>query len=228
MNPSLSDTLSKIPLFSALESAQLDHIARHTHRHHVAKQSILFQKGDPAEGFYFLLSGQIKLALISADGNEKVVEFINPGMSFGEAVMLIGQPYPAYAQTLADSEYLYISRDVVLDSIDESSDFSRRLLAGLCHRLHRMVRDVEDLSLHSATQRVIGYLLREELLGDTGANSASITLPAQKALVASRLNLTPETFSRVLNQLQSAAVIAVSGRTIQILDVAKLRGFQAG
>jgi len=67
---------------------------------------------------------------------------------------------------------------------------------------------------------VIGYLLREGL-----ADGEEVTLHASKAVVASRLNLTPEHFSRILHDLAEHGLIEVQGRGITILDAAKLRDY---
>ena len=97
-----------------------------------------------------------------------------------------------------------------------------RLLASLSMRMHLMVRDVEAMTLHSACQRVIGYLARLE---DEGGGKGAATLPAQKSLVASALNLTPEYFSRILHDLAAEGLIRVDGRRIEILDAQGLRAF---
>ncbi len=55
-----------------------------------------------------------------------------------------------------------------------------------------------------------------------------VTLPVNKNLIASRLNLTPETFSRVLHQLSDAGLLAVNGRDITLLDLDKVRAFGCG
>jgi CRP-like cAMP-binding protein len=70
---------------------------------------------------------------------------------------------------------------------------------------------------------VIGYRLAEHGSDDPD----TVPLPASKALIASRLNLTPETFSRVLHDLQQRDLIAVDGRTICLLDRAGMRGADA-
>ena len=69
--------------------------------------------------------------------------------------------------------------------------------------------------------RVIGYLARLEDEGTAGR----VTLPAQKSLIASRLNLTPEYFSRILHDLASEGLIRIDGRDIAILDSPGLRAF---
>jgi CRP-like cAMP-binding protein len=99
------------------------------------------------------------------------------------------------------------------------------MLAGLSRRLHGLIADVESYSLQSGTQRVIGYLLRQDEDQAATHSAYAVTLPTSKAVVASRLNLTPEHFSRILHDLADDALISVDGREVKILDVAKLRGY---
>ena len=68
--------LHRIPLFSELSEADIQLVARYTRDRHIARGEMLFQRGDQPHGFYFVVSGQVKLAFTSADGNEKVDEFI--------------------------------------------------------------------------------------------------------------------------------------------------------
>ena len=68
--------LGRLPLFSSMLPEEIERIARGTRELRVAKGDILFHKGDPCLGFHLLLSGQIKLAFTSSQGNEKVVEII--------------------------------------------------------------------------------------------------------------------------------------------------------
>ena len=208
-------TLRRIPLFSGLDDAELGDIAAGTHRHRLKRGEILFQKGDPALGFYYLLEGQVKLALLAADGHEKVIELLQPGMTFGEAVMFIERPFPAYAEALRESALLFVPRGPLIEAVRSNPGFALKLLAGLSVRLHGMVREIEELSTRNASQRVIGYLLADR--GEVETDDA-VDLPASKALIASRLNLTPETFSRVLHDLQQRGLITVDGRTIRLLD----------
>lgn len=216
----LKTTLRRIPLFAEFDDAELGEIATGTHRQRYKRGQILFQKGDPALGFHHLLEGQVKLALLTPDGQEKVIELIQPGMTFGEAVMFIERPYPCYAEALSESRLLWVPRAPLIGAVCSNPGFAVKLLAGLSVRLHGMVREIEELSTRNATQRVIGYLLANH--GD--AEASVIDLPASKALIASRLNLTPETFSRVLHDLQQRGLIEVDGRTIRLLDRDGLRG----
>lgn len=217
--------LANVPLFNELAAAEIDRIAAGTTELHVPRGEVLLNKGDPCVGFHLVIYGQIKLAFVSQQGSEKVVEIVGPGFSFGEALMFMEKPYVVMAQALSDSLLLHVSREAVFAELERDPKFARKMLAGLSRRLHGLIGDVESYSLQSGIQRVIGYLLRQD--EDQAAASAAyvVVLPSSKAVVASRLNLTPEHFSRILHDLVDAGLISVDGREVSILDVAKLRAY---
>lgn len=214
--------LSNVPLFRELGSDELDRIAASTQQVHAAKGEILFRRGDPALGLHIVVYGQVKLAFSSSRGDEKVVDLNGPGQSFGEAVMFMERPHVVTAQTLSDSMLLFIGKEVVFEELERDPKFARRMIAGLSSRLHRLMSDLESDSLHSGTQRVIGYLLGSKAHAST-RRSLEVTLAATKGVIASRLSVTQEHFSRILHDLAARGLIEVRGRSIYIPDVARLR-----
>jgi CRP-like cAMP-binding protein len=217
--------LANLPLFKELAPAEIDRIAAGTTELHVPRGEILVNKGDPCVGFHVVIYGQVKLAFVTPQGGEKVIEIVGPGFSFGEALMFMEKPYVVMAQTLADSLLLHVSKHAVFEGLERDPDFARKMLAGLSRRLHGLIMDVESYSLQSGTQRVIGYLLRQDEDQAGASTPYTVTLPTSKAVVASRLNLTPEHFSRILHDLTEAGLIAVDGREVRIADIAKLRDY---
>ena len=217
--------LASLPLFKELATDELAPIAAGTAVLEVPKGEIIFNRGDPCEGFHVVVYGQVKLAFVSAEGNEKVVEIVAPGRSFGEALMFMEKPYILMAQALADSLLLHVSKNVVFAAIERDPKFARKMLAGLSQRLHGLIRDVEAYSLQSGTERVIGYLLRQDAQTTSESDPYVVTLPASKAVVASRLNVTPEHFSRILHDLVEASLIEVDGRDVTIFEATKLRDY---
>jgi CRP-like cAMP-binding protein len=215
--------LANLPMFSETSPAELDRIAAGTLTVHAAKGETIVHTGDPCTGFHVVVYGQVKLGFASPQGVEKVVEIIRPGQSFGEALMFLDKPYIVYAQALADSMLLHVSKQTVLDELARDPLFARRMLSGLSRRLHGLVRDVEAYTLRSGAERVIGYLLAEvpETAGEDGA--VEVNLTPGKSVIASRLNMTPEHFSRILHELAESGMIQVSGRTVRVLDLERLR-----
>lgn len=219
----LQSFLANVPLFKELASDELDRIASKTHEVRAARADVLFHRGDPALGFHIIVFGQVKLAFSSPRGDEKVVDLIGPGQSFGEAVMFMERPHVVTAQTLCDSMLLYIAREIVFEELERDPRFVRRIIAGLSSRLHRLMSDLENDSLHSGTQRVIGYLLRDSDESPAPTRALDVTLTATKGVIASRLSLTQEHFSRILHDLAARGLIEVHGRAIYVPDIAKLR-----
>ena len=192
----------------------------------LAKGEMLFQKGDLPKGFFVVVFGQIKLAFPSSQGNEKVVQILGPRQSFGEAVMFLDRPCPVFAEGLVDSLLLHIGSAPVFELLERDPSFARRMLAGLSMRLHSLVEDVETYSLRSSAQRVVGYLLQHCPQQEGPCEgSFEISLPTSKQVIASRLNLTPETLSRIFHDLSANGLISVSGKQITINDVKRLREF---
>lgn len=216
--------LSHLPLFNEFDHEELARIAGGTHQKHLAKGETLFRKGEPCNGFYMVVYGQIKLSVHAPSGAEKVIEIIGPGQSFGEAVMFLERPYPVFSQALSDSLVVHIAKASLFGEAGHDIRMARKMLAGMSMKLHRLVNDVETYSLQSSMQRVIGFLLQNE---DTDhAGQVHVSLPAGKAVIASRLNITPETFSRILHELGASGLITVQGKDIVINDMEKMRSFE--
>lgn len=216
--------LSRMPLFDGLPEGQLALLAAHSRGRRLSKGEMLFQKGDAAHGFYLVVYGQMKLAFPSFGGIEKVVDIIGRQQSFGEAVMLAHRPYPVFAEAIIDSLLIHVSKDVIFDLLENDPAFSRRMLIGLAMHNHSLVHDIEAYSLRSSAQRVIGYLLQHCPDDGSCEGSIDIFLPTSKQLTAARLNLTPETLSRILHDLADAGLIEVQGKRIAIHDLRRLRG----
>jgi len=220
--------LSTLPLFSNMRDEELERLAAGCQLRRVERGKLIFRTGEPCNEFHVTVVGQVKLFAISPTGTEKVIELCGPGHSFAEAVMFMDMPYMISAQTLTDSLILTVDKAAVMSEIAANPSFSLRMLAGLARRLHGLVKDVEAYTLHSGVQRVIGYLLGDRLSeSEVASESITVTLPVSKAAIASRLSLTPEYFSRVLNELEGAGLIEVDKRDIRIPDTARLANHQA-
>lgn len=222
--PKAIDFLRNLPLFREMPEAALARIAAATRDVRAPSGAILFRRGDLPAGFHVVVYGQVKLALTTAEGAEKVVEVIGPGMSFGEAVMFLERPYVVTAETLSDTLLLAVGRQAFFAELDREPALARRMLAGLSVRIHRLMSDVEALTLRTATERVIGYLLRD-VPDAVEAGAVDLRLATAKGVIASRLNITREHFSRILHELAAAGLIEVRGRAIRVTDLAKLRQY---
>ncbi|MGH8225610.1 MAG: cyclic nucleotide-binding domain-containing protein, partial [Gammaproteobacteria bacterium] len=60
-------------LFDSLDEAQRHEVGAHSRTRQLAASEPLFAQGDPADCFWWLESGQVKLYRLSRDGHQKVM-----------------------------------------------------------------------------------------------------------------------------------------------------------
>lgn len=211
-------------LFSGLDNMQITKVRQSMRVLHLEEGERLFDHGIHAERFFLVRSGQIKLFRLSMDGVEKVIEIIQAGQTFAEAVMFMErQNYPVSAEATAASEVYSFDSRGFMQILRESTDTCIRLMGDMSMRLHMRLNEIDHLTLQNATYRMINYLSQQ--IPDGSTANVSIELNAPKSLIASRLSIQPETFSRILSTLQKEGVISVHGKQVEIHDVRKLREF---
>lgn len=212
-----------VELFAALDDRQAERLLAHSSVRSAAKGEELFRQGDPAREFFCLRSGQVKLYRVSAEGQEKVIELVAPGQTFAESLMFLGKDavFPVHAEAVEPCEVLAIKGAVFRELLAESPETAFRVMASMSRSLHQQVNEIERLSLHNATHRLVSYLLDQLPAGVV--HSPNVCLSSGKHVIASRLSIQPETFSRILKRLADAGHIEVQGATVILRDIPALR-----
>ncbi len=212
------DDLRTTPLLSGLSDLQLERVATHAVRQILEEGQWLFSQGDPARRFYLVRKGQIRLFRLSPEGAEKVIEIVSPSQTFAEALTFLNAPrYPVCAAALEPAEVIAIDARDFAAMLRESVDTCFVVLGALSQRLRGLIGEIDNLTLHTAKSRVARYLLAH-----CAEDRRALELDVRKGILASRLSVKPETFSRVFKQLTDDGVISVHGAHITILDRAAL------
>jgi CRP/FNR family transcriptional regulator, dissimilatory nitrate respiration regulator len=209
-------------LFAALSDAQWQRMQAEVGALQLAAGHRLFAQDEPAEAFFVVSSGSIKLYRESAAGVEKIMRLVKSGQSFAESVLFSDPPrYPVHAQCISASLLAVVPCEPYLALLRESFDTCRAVMAQMVDRIHRHWNEIEALSLHSSQGRVARYILdlAPTVHGAPAAGTpAVVRFPAHKALVAGQLGLAPETLSRGLRALADRGIIVVRRQTVEILD----------
>lgn len=166
--------------------------------------------------------GRVKLYRVSADGQEKVVEIIQAGQTFAEAVMFMQRSeYPVCAETLEAVQLISFPNRLMLTLLQENPQACLHLLGHMSVRLHQRLGELETLTLQNATQRFSLYLIQQ--LKDRGQETVDIELPLPKRLIAARLSMQPETLSRIMARLHQEGLIEIVGvKSIFLVSVCSL------
>jgi CRP/FNR family transcriptional regulator, dissimilatory nitrate respiration regulator len=211
-------------LFAGLTAQDFEGLAGHMHEERLGKGEVLFHRGDNAQHFYFLESGQVELSLLSSNGQKKVIEVVGHHRTFAEAVMFMREGnFPVTAETLTDSVLVRVDNEAYRDVLNASPDACFRLLSDVCRHLHARVREIEHLTVQNARSRLSSYLL--DHVADVRGDEATVHLDLPRQVIASRLSITPETLSRLLRQLVDEGILTVEDRFIFVRSLARLRPY---
>ncbi len=216
--------LQNAVLFRELDAQEFTALEEITQLRHIAEDATLFFEGDPANGFFVLLSGRVRIYKAAADGKEFTLHQITPGQVFAEAAIFRGNTYPANCMAMEDSDVAFIPKDQFIRLITKYPNISLKIIGSLSRWLREFAAKLEDLSLKEVPARLATYLLRYR----QSIKRDSFDLDITKGELASELATISETLSRSLKKLKDLGVIAVDGRRITILDAEHLESIAAG
>jgi CRP-like cAMP-binding protein len=186
------------------------------------KGTTIFRQGDSAAAFFAVIGGWVKLYRTTPDGLDIVLHVFKTGETFAEAAMFLGGEYPASAQAVSRARLLRIDGAVFRARIHERPELAFSMLASASHQLKFLVEQVEQIRVRSAPQRIAEFIL--SLAPGSNTGPAEIEFPFEKNLLANRLGMKPESFSRALAKLRSCG-LTVEKEVIKIADIGCLRRF---
>ncbi len=220
LDSTIRGKLAESSLFFALSKEQLEQVLASAQVMSLESGDALFAQGDLADHFYYVSSGMVRLYRLSPNGEEKIIEVVYPGQTFAEALMFSGQQkfYPVNAEMVDAGCIVRVSSSQYKAILAESTDTCFSLLANFSQRLHRLVGEIDRLTLQTATDRVVNYLLQNQSPGED-----RVILPISKQMLASQLSIKPETLSRTFKKLSQEGLIAMDGAQIDLLNIEALR-----
>ena len=181
----------------------------------------LFDQGESADGFFCVIEGWTKLYRLREDGEEVVVAIFSTGETFAEVAMFLGGKYPASCEAVSNARILKIDATSLRRAVLNEPQLAFDMLAAASLRLRQLVDEIEHLKVRSAPQRIAAFFVE---MATARSGCATIALPYEKSLIAGRLGMKPESFSRALGRLVEHGV-AVDRESVTIQDVAKLAAF---
>ncbi|MCB2231011.1 Crp/Fnr family transcriptional regulator [bacterium] len=219
-----ADRLKSGPLFSELDVDEIAALSSIVSYKSISRGGVLFLEGDPATGFFVLLSGSVRIYKASPDGKEYTLHRIRPGQMFAEAAIFRGRGFPANCMALEDSEVAFFPKVGFVDLLANSPQIALKIIGSLSNWLREFTRKLEELSLKEVPARVAFYLLRRL----DAANSETFQLDTSKTELAAQLGTIIETLSRTFRKLRDAGIISMNGREITVLDRERLEAVADG
>jgi len=211
--------LKSCHLFSSLTDEELGRLAAIARLRHVKAGTVLFSENDDCDRFYVLAAGRVKIYILNEQGREQILHIVNPSETFAEAAMFAGQTFPAFAETLENSDLIVIPSEPFVTEISRNPNLMLKLMSGLAKWLRMLVDLVDDISLKDVQTRLAKYLLRQAADKKISIEpGALIPLGMNKSQLAKRLGTVPETLSRSLYKLQKDGAVKVASKHVEVSD----------
>lgn len=184
---------------------------------------VVFRQGDPADRLFIVVAGHVGVFLGEPGDYGCLAGTATPGDLLGEAGIVGAATYPTSAQMLAAGEVVAIPTACVQRLMSEHFEAVLALMSEMSLKIRRQVREIMDLKMKTAPQRLAGHLAA---LAAVEEGPAEVRLPYEKKLLASQLGMQPETLSRALMKLQTLGVRSGSSAgSFFLRDVALLRRY---
>ncbi len=216
MSP-FSAIIEHMPIFNGLEADAAHTLLQQGQLRKLPKGEMLFAQGDAVRHFYIVISGAMQLFRSNADGDAKIIALVKSAQAINEdEIMDSCHGYRVNCAALEDSTVLEFPAKWLKDAAVKYPSFALNLLAMIASRAHAAQLEAEHLATMSAAQLVACFMQRLCVLHDF--DPKHFKLPYSKTVIASRLGMEIETFSRTLAKLKSHG-IAVEGNTVSITDL---------
>ncbi|MFC3907528.1 Crp/Fnr family transcriptional regulator [Legionella dresdenensis] len=215
----LSDNLfSSLSLFKDIQ-AQTQLFLSQASKLNYYKKGTLFYTAQATEKsyLYYIVRGWVKLFTVSLEGTEIIRDILTDAHHFNEALLFKDKIEPLCAQAISDTQVITTPIAILKQGLMQDAQLAVNLLRNTIQKQCELIYTVEHLSIQNAAQRIGCFLLR--LCPVEKTQAITIHLPYDKALVAARLGMCPETFSRALMKLRKLCRIKVMGEIIHIPEI---------
>lgn len=228
------NVIKKVYLFSSLNESELESVHNISRLKTFSKGDIIFFDTEPYIGFYVVAAGLVKIYKISNDGREHILHIFGQYDTFGEVPLFENfgdspkddSRFPANCMAIEDNtQVILIPARPFTDLFENNAKLCLKLISGFAKRLRYLNHHIEEITLKDVTKRVAGFVLAQFNSPNKHDKDkpSEVILQISKNDLASLLGTIPETLSRTFKKLNEEKILEVTGKTIRVLDINKLK-----
>jgi CRP/FNR family cyclic AMP-dependent transcriptional regulator len=211
--------LSALPddsILKEIDSADFDALLSLAVPRRFRRGQTVFEEGDTGDSMMIVLSGRLKVSVVSAQGRETVLDYIGPGGIAGEVAVLDGGPRTATLTALESTEVVLLLRRDLFPYLARHTDVALRVIRTLCRRLRRTNVLVHDHATLAMAPRLARGLMR--LLALHGEqNGEAIRLRMNQGELGGYVSLSRENVNRQLREWASEGIVALGRGSVMVL-----------
>jgi CRP/FNR family transcriptional regulator len=204
--------LREIQLFSKLSDEYIDKIKSQSIVKSYSKGGIVFYEEDESSHIFVVLEGSVKLYKTSPKGTQIQINRFKAPAVIGEYACFEETPFPATCEFVSEGKIALIPRDFVIGNL-ENSDFALEMIKSLTSKIMVLSSLIHKETIYSSEAKVAKLLMeKSEIFHKLKYNE-----------IASILNITPETLSRILKKFKTEGyIVGIKAGDISVLDIEAL------
>ena len=214
-DPSIRELFKRVSIFSNVDDQTLDSLRALAQSKDYPKNTVVFGQDEPGDSMFIIASGRVKVVLYGENGKEITLTYFKRGDFFGEMSLLDEEPRSADVITTEKSTLLVLRRDAFFQHLTESPTTAINVMTELCRRLRKADEIIGNLALLDVYGRVARLLIElAETDGETVEGGTLIRKRPTQQDIASMVNSSRETVSRVLNDFQKRGLLGMDGKQV--------------
>ncbi len=208
---------ARYPELTSLGDGVFEALASGAHKIDVPRRRALFTRDGGGPGLLLVVSGSVKVSLISPEGREQLLYLAEPGMMVAEGLGLSGRRCRASAFALEESAAWCVPASHLAEVAAGSGELSFALARLISKRADRWIDRCFDLSLRTVDQRLARFLLE---LAPQDESVKGYVVPRERdvATIAAMLGSVREEVTRAQRRLQEAGILEVDRRQVRVVD----------
>jgi CRP/FNR family transcriptional regulator len=223
MSTAVADMLRFSTTFRRLQPDDRDRLAAVARAQHYPKGSVIFNEGDPADAFYTVVTGRVKVFKTTATGKDLILELFGPGDPLGATAAYEGRSFPASAVAIEDATCLLIPRGAFFALLEQHPSLARGLLHGLTHRLIELTNRLAELSGGRVEARFARLFLKlAHDLGRAERGGRFVPMPLTRQELADMTGTTVETCIRIMSRWGKDEIVRTEKDGFTLLDIGAL------
>ena len=215
--------LIRAPIFQSLQPADIDLILGRAIMRRVSRNEVILRRGDPNSGMFVVMTGRVRIGVVSEDGKEVTLSVLGAGEVLGEMSLLDGEPCSADVTAQEDCALLLIERGQFLNLLRTNSELCLRLMGFLTRRLRRANAALEDMALLDLPTRLARLLSR--LAADYGVpvrTGTRIEVRLSQKDLSTLVGASREKVNRQIRQWEDEGVLSKDSGRMVISDARAL------
>ena len=215
----LHPALVQAPIFAGLAQADLEAITGRFRPRRFTRDAALLLEGDPAEVYYLLAEGQVKVVQTSAEGVEVILHLLGPGDLLGALPNLNEGTYPASAIALTEVVAYAVSPrdfDTILERHPSVAVYLLRFAASRLRASHARLRELATERVERRIARTLSRLAGQ--IGQRTERGLILNAPLSRQDLAELTGTTLYSVSRTLKDWERRGILIAGRGQVTILN----------